>query len=439
MDRIGVVGASYRSTQLDNLAAAALPGDFPKESLAELARYAGFAELVYLGTCNRVEFYYRTDSHAHSKEMLFHLRRSLVDLTDGATQLPSDDELYLLRGQEAARHLFRVCASLDSMMIGEAQIAGQAKEAHETAHRLGLLGGFLDQCFHEAFHLAKRIKNETELSRRPVSLVTLVERTLNDHLIASSAPVLVLGAGTMAAQALRLIRAADRERRVVVANRTLARAERLVNGDTAAGVLSLDSIRVDPPRVGTVVAAVSTDHPVLDRDHVAAIRAHLPADEKLLLVDLGLPPNIDPAADGLGGVELHGIEAMRGEAERNRHLRMEETDRCEALVDHQLTILRRRFLDRELSPVARALHDSFREVAERSLRHALGKDLSHLDEAERDALERLTGDMVKRLVQVPLRGLKAAAWAHTSAVVDGFLDGLDAPGGPGDSGKRSGS
>lgn len=429
MDRIGVVGASYRTTPLDGLAQAALPGDFPPENLVELARYAGLAELVYLGTCNRVEFYYRSDGHAHSKELLFHLRRSLVDLTDGVTRLPPDDELYLLRGQEAARHLFRVCASLDSMMVGEAQIAGQAKEAHETAHRTGLLGGFLDQCFHEAFHLAKRIKNETELSRRPVSLVTLVERTLNDHLIASSAPVLVLGAGTMAAQALRLVRSADRHRRVVVANRTVSRAERLVNGDPAAGALSLDSIRVEPPRVGTVVAAVSTDAPVLVREQVSAIRAHLPADEKLLLVDLGLPPNIDPAAAELGGVELHGIEEMREEADRNRQLRMEETIRCEALVDHQLTILRRRFLDRELSPVARALHRSFREVASRSLRHALGKDLAHLGDDEREALDRLTDDMVKRLVQVPLRGLKAAAWAHTSAVVDGFLDGLGADGG----------
>jgi len=424
VDRIGVVGASYRTTQLESLGQAGLPSDFPEESLVELARLVGVAELVYLKTCNRVEFYFRTDGHAHSKNLLFHLRRSLTDLTDGTTELPPDDELFFLRGQEAARHLFRVCAALDSMMVGEAQIAGQAKEAHETAHRLGLLGGFLDQCFHEAFHLAKRIKNETELSRRPVSLVTLVERTLNDHLAASSAPVLLIGAGAMAAQSLRLVRSADPERRVVVANRSPERALALVQGDPAAGTLSLDAVQLDPPRVGTVIAAVTVDEPVLTREAVSAIRTHLPIDERLLVVDLGLPPNVDPSAATEAGVVLHGIEAMREEAERNRRLRLEETDRCEALVDHQLTILRRRFLDRELSPVARSLHSAFREVAERTVRHALGKDLSQLDEDERRALERLTEDMVKRLVQVPLRGLKAAAWAHTSAVVDGFLEGL---------------
>ena len=100
-------------------------------------------------------------------------------------------------------------------------------------------------------------------------------------------------------------------------------------------------------------------------------------------------------------------------------------DRCEALVEHQLTILRRRVLDRELSPAARSLHRSFREMADRALQHTLNKDLSHLGEEDRKALERLTSGLVKRLVQVPLRGLKGAAWNHSAAVIDGFIRGLD--------------
>ena len=182
MDRIGVVGTSYRTTDVNTLSTAALPAGFPDESLVELARLSGFSEMVYLGTCNRVEFYFRGETRIHTNSLLFHLRRSLADLTGGACQLPDDDHLYVQFGREAVRHLFRVTAALDSMMVGEAQIAGQAKEAHERAHGAMLLGGILDQTFHEAFHLAKRIRTETELARRPVSLVTLVERLLHDHL-----------------------------------------------------------------------------------------------------------------------------------------------------------------------------------------------------------------------------------------------------------------
>ncbi len=425
LDRIGVIGTSYRTTKVENLAAATLPSDFGTEAMVELAQLAGFSELVYLATCNRVEFYFRIESHSDTPSLLFHLRRTLADLTEGVVQLPTAEELYIHRGEDAVRHLFRVTAALDSMMVGEAQIAGQVKEAHERAHKMDLLGGILDQSFHESFNLAKRVRSETELARRPVSLVTLVERTLQEHLAATSAPALILGAGEMAAQTLRLIRGADRERRVVVANRTPGRADELVAPDPAAFALPMDSTLSEPPRVGLVVAATSSPEVVLTRDHLSAIRQHLPQDEPVLVVDLAMPPNVDPTAATLPGVTLVGIEAMRAEAERNRQLRMQEMDRCESLVDHQLLILRRRLLDRALSPVARTLHTSFQDVAERALEYALAKDLAHLTDDDRAALERMADALVKRLVQVPLRGLKGTAWEHSIEVLESFVKGVE--------------
>ena len=425
MDYIGIVGASYRTTSLEELAGAVLPADFHDESLLELARLSGFSELVYLGTCNRVEFYFRGETRIHTNPLLFHLRRSLADLTGGACQLPADEQLYVHFGRSAVRHLFQVTSALDSMMVGEAQITGQAKEAHERAHAIGLLGGILDLTFHEAFHLAKRIRSETELTRRPVSLVTLVERNLHDHLAASSTPALILGAGEMARQTLRLIRTGDPQRPVLIANRTRGRADEIAAADAHTEGLSLDAVRSEPPAVGLVVSATSARRPILGRDTLAEIRGSLPATEPMLVVDLAMPANVDPAADDLDGVSVHRIEDMRAEAERNRQLRLAEIDRCETLVDHQLEVLRRRLIDRELSPVARGLQSSFREVAERTLRHALTKDLSHLDEADRAAVEKLANSMVKRMVQVPLRGLRKAAWNHSSAVIGNFLLGLE--------------
>jgi len=424
LDRIGIVGTSYRTTHIDELAAAALPADFEHGQLVELARLAGFSELVYLGTCNRVEFYFRGETRIHTNPLLFHLRRSLADLTDGSTQLPEDDRLYVHFGPAAVRHLFRVTSALDSMMVGEAQIAGQAKEAHERAHNINLLGGILDQTFHEAFHLAKRIRTETELTRRPVSLVTLVERRLHDHLEKSSAPVLILGAGEMASQALRLIRNTDSGRRVLIANRTPERARELADGDPNTEALFMDATLANPPGVGLVVAATSSDEIMLTRAQVKSLRSQLDDGEPLLLVDLAMPPNLDPASRTIAGVELHGIEEMREEAETNRQLRLAEMDRCERMVDHQIETLRRHLLDRALSPAAQSLHQSFQEVADRAVRHSLGKDLAHLEAKDRKAVERLARGLVRRLVQVPVRGLKGAAWHHSSAVIDGFIKGL---------------
>ncbi len=426
MDRIGIVGTSYRTTTVEALGRAALPTELASDGLVEFARLAGFSELVYLGTCNRVEFYFRGETRIHTSELLFHLRRSLADLTEGACQLPEDDQLYTLFGRPAVRHLFRVVSSLDSMMVGEAQIAGQTKEAHERAHELGLLTGILDQTFHEAFHLAKRIRTETELTRRPVSLVTLVERTLHERLAVGTAPVLILGAGEMARQTLRLIRAGDAERTVIVANRTGERARRLVESDPAAVAMPLDDVLARPPEVGIVVAATSAPEIVLGCDQIAALRAQLPPELPLVLIDLAMPANIDPACSaGSDGIQLHGIEQMRAAAEANRQRRLAEIDRCEKLVEHQLTMLRRRMLDREISPAAKSLQQSFREVADRALEHSLSHELAHLSDSDREALARMTAGMVKRLVQVPLRGLKGAAWHHSAAVIDGFISGLD--------------
>ena len=436
MDYIGVVGASYRTVHVDQLSAASLPAEFPREKLVELARLAGFSELVYLGTCNRVEFYFRGETRIHTNPLLFHLRRSLADLTNGACQLPDDDRLYVHFGRSAVRHLFRVTSALDSMMVGEAQINGQAKEAHEIAHQSGLLGGILDQTFHEAFHLAKRVRTETELTRGPVSLVTLVERSLSEHLQTSQSPVLILGAGEMARQSLKLVRTAESDRSVIVANRTPERAEEMAAGDPNTTTMPMADAIAEPPVVGTVVAVTSSREALLARDNVVNLRDRLPDSEELLIIDLAMPPNVAPEVRDLAGVNLHGIEEMREEAEVNRKRRLQEMDRCEKLVDHQLDILRRHLLDRALSPAARSLKQSFQEMADRAVKHSLQKDLAHLEEADREAVERMAGSLVKRLVQVPLKGLKGAAWHHSSAVIDGFLKGLDGDNGPGEGPKE---
>jgi glutamyl-tRNA reductase len=311
------------------------------------------------------------------------------------------------------------------MMVGEAQITGQAKEAHEIAHNSGLLGGILDQTFHESFHLAKRIRTETELTRRPVSLVTLVERKLNEHLDDSSSPVLILGAGEMARQALKLVRTNDDSRPVIIANRTPARAREMAENDANISTMPLDEAISSPPPVGTIMAVTSSHEKLFSRDSVKSVRDRLGENEELLIVDLAMPPNVAPESGSLARVVLHGIEEMREEAEINRQRRLEEMDRCEKLVEHQLSILRRHLLDRALSPAARSIQQSFAEMADRAIRHSFGKDLAHLDENDREAVQRLTQGLVKRLVQVPLKGLKGAAVNHSSAVIDGFLEGLE--------------
>jgi glutamyl-tRNA reductase len=187
-----------------------------------------------------------------------------------------------------------------------------------------------------------------------------------------------------------------------------------------------------PPTVGTIIAVTAAENALLKRNQVAGVRDRVPEDEHLLVIDLAMPQNVEPTVDALARVTLHGIDEMREEAEINRQRRLEEMDRCEKLVDHQLEILRRHLFDRALSPAAQSLNQSFQEMADKAVQHAFGKDLAHLEENDREAVENLTRGLARRLVQVPLKGLKGAAWNHSSAVIDGFLNGLDGENGNGE-------
>ncbi len=306
-------------------------------------------------------------------------------------------------------------------MVGEAQIAGQVKEAHETAHEAGLLGGILDQTFHDAFHLAKKVRSDTSVARHPVSLVSLVSRRLEQHLESNGGPVLILGAGGMAQQAFGLVREVDRERLVTIANRNTARARDLVADDPHASASSLSRTIAVPPAACLVIAATSSEELVLDLEAVHRLRRQLEATETLMLIDLALPPNIDGKARDLHRVDLHGIEEMREESEHNRQLRAAEIDSCEQLVDHQLLVLRNHLLNRELSPAAQTLKESFLELADKALDRSFARELAHLEEKDREAVERFVKRLSNKLVQVPVQGLKGAAWNHSSAILDNFV------------------
>ena len=198
------------------------------------------------------------------------------------------------------------------MMVGEAQIAGQVKQAHETAHEAGLLGGILDQTFHDAFHLAKRVRSDTSVARHPVSLVSLVSRRLEQHLESNDGPVLILGSGAWRNRPSACL--GDRSgRKVTIANRNTARAREVVANDAGADAASLSRTIAGPPPACLVIAATSSEELVLDLEAVHRLRRQLAGGDTLMLIDLAFPPNIDSKARDLSRVELHGIEEMREE------------------------------------------------------------------------------------------------------------------------------
>lgn len=422
--RLLAVGLNYRTAPVSVREQAA-------RNLARLeAQVAGWRarleslEAVTVSTCNRLELYMALPvADAEVAE-------GAVDEVAEALGFDAEQarSLYLFEGEDAARHLFRVTASLDSQVLGEDQIQGQVKESYQKAVDAAETGPVLNHLFHQALRTGKRVRTETGISRNPVSVATagvaLARRVFGDL---GGCRVLVIGAGEMARLALGHL--ADRGvRDLRVVNRTLSRAVALTEefGGTA---LPLHEAAAALGQVDLVVAATGAPHPMLSReDVVGAVRGRV---DPLLLVDLSLPRNLDPALDELDGVLLYDLDALEQVTEESRSERRKAAEEGEDLARHAAREFAAWMAARKAVPVIRELLRLSEEVATGELEKAL-KGHGDLDPAVRAACEQAVVQAVKKILHRPLvslRGFKDDEEdRRTLEVVRGLFDLKEASG-----------
>jgi glutamyl-tRNA reductase len=304
-----------------------------QSELVDLARYLKWFghldEIVLLSTCNRVEIYGTT------RQATGHIKSLLQLLCAEPREL--DDYIYVHEDADAVRHLLRVAPGLDSLVLGETEITGQIKNAYEIARNAGLTGRVLNRLFQRAFQATKEIRSRTGIGRGAVSFmraaVVLVEKTLGDL---SRQSIMVIGAGQMAECCVRsLVKKGARS--ILIANRSFDRAIDLAI-QCGGQAVCLGDCLFEMPDVDVVIAATSSPDSLLtrdDADNLMRSRHHRP----LLLIDLSVPRNIDPAVRGLEHVALYNIddlEAAAREAVRNRE---GELAACHRIIDTHVAAL----------------------------------------------------------------------------------------------------
>jgi len=401
MERIGVLGLSLHRSSVAELERA-------KQALERLddtpllgcADALGASEAVLVSTCNRCElFFVRESGRAPSLDDLA--------LFSAAAGLAPDDilraQLFLHAGRAAARHLFRVAASLDSLVLGEDQILAQVRHAAEEARARGLAGRLLGPLFEEALHFGKKARTTTDLGRHPVSVVSLAVEFLGTRLAGLPAPrVAVIGAGATGAHAARALEAAGLAP-CFVANRTRARAETLAQSFGArAGTLA--ELLAEPLGLDALVSATSAPTPILSVAELEALCARAPHG-RLVSVDLAVPRDLptcsDPRHEGLD------LEALRARADENRTRRAEAAREVEDLLEPELArVFRERLTGAFTGPYA-SLVAEVREAFELELDALARGPLAHLVPADRLRVERWARSAFGRLAHRPFRALKA--------------------------------
>jgi len=355
-------------------------------------------QAALLSTCNRMELY-----AVSSGKVTLHGLRRFFGSWGGISPADLSPYVYAYAGPEAVRHLFRVAAGLDSMVVGESQILGQVADASRMAEAAGSKGKELDQLFTDAIRVGRRVRAKTAIARHGASIpgvaVGLAKQVLGSL---KGRRVLIVGAGKagmLSARALLGSGAAE----AFVSNRTDQRSRELA-ADIGGTVIPFSSLGNVLTQVDVVVSGTGATEPVISFEHIARAMERR-ANAPLLLVDIAVPRDIEPAVAGIPGVHLYNIDRLKYLAQSNLHQRRFEVVRVEEIVEEAVGQLVSWWRSLPILPTIKEIQRSAEEVREKELARAL-RDLSHLGAEDRQTVEMMSRAIVKKLLHHPFRSMK---------------------------------
>ena len=430
MSDIFALGISHKTAPLELRERLALTEGRAAGVLSDLRSSEQVSEAAAISTCNRTELYLVVSDPVEAETV------ALGALSRQAGIRPTElvESLYSHRGIEAARHLFRVAAGLDSMIVGEAEIQGQVKRAYELALVEGATGAILNRLFRGALAAGKRVRTETGIGEGGISVpsaaVELATRTLGGL---SERRVLLIGAGETAELTARAL-AAKGVDAVFVANRHYDRAIGLAQRFGGSAV-RFEELPPQLERADIVVSSTNSPHHIVEREElelVATARGNRP----LLLIDLAVPRDIDPACREVAGVVVRDVDDVQNIADRNASVREVESRRAELLVAAELARFETWLGSLEVLPTVAALRGRADEIVRRVLAENEGR-FSDLSTEERTRVEAMARAIASRILHEPTLRLKRAAedadaYQQVAALRDLFgLDSTTEPEGAG--------
>ena len=419
-----VLGLSHRTAPLAVRERLAVSPEQVAAAIRQLGSLPTVREVAVLSTCNRVEVYAVSPD---PDTAIASLQRDLASRA-GTTEDELRPHLYVRVDVEAVHHLFRVASSLDSLMIGEPQILGQVKQAHDAALAARGVGPVLGACFSGAFRIARRIRRETEIARNSVSISSVAieyARRIFDGF--EGRTVLLIGAGKMADLAGRAL--GGQGARLVVTNRTPARADELAArvGGTTVAFEALEAALHD---ADIVISSTGARDPILTRGLLARVGKRR-RGRQLLLVDIAVPRDVEAGCEDIDGVFVVNIDDLQKLAGEHREERRGEAERAEVMVEQDVTRFLEAYRGRRVGPVITALRNQVLGLAHGEVERGL-RDLSHLGERDRQIIFGIGEAIAKKVLHGPQVALKkgGADAVEGAALIAAVQRLFDLPSGP---------
>ncbi len=409
-----LVGLNHKTAPIEIRECLAFSPEKLEEASRQVHRLHLLKETMILSTCNRVEILALAQDPAPA---VWELKRFLSAFHQYPLE-KFEQSLYSPVGEEAVKHIFRVASSLDSMVVGETQILGQLKDAYETATGNKTAGPILHRLLPLAFHVAKRVRTETKIGNRAVSVSSVaveLARKIFETLEGKTA--LLIGAGEMIELATQHL-VGDGVGKVLVTNRTQERAVALAlkfGGEAVPfGQREKGLVRAD-----IVISATNSPDFVLGYDQMARVMKER-KQTPLFLIDIADPRDVEPRVNDLENVYLYNIDHLQKVADENIRDREKEARKAEGIVEGEVAEFVRWYRSLALTPTIVTLRQKFEEIRKKELEKTLAH-LPNLSEKERKFVEGLTAAIVNKILHSPLSQLKSVT---DSARTDSYLDAL---------------
>jgi glutamyl-tRNA reductase len=398
---IFIVGLNHRSAPIEVRESVAFEKSEITQALGRLRSISAVRESVILTTCNRVEV---VAAGPETDRVMEAVTRLLDQQRSSSNNGSLSDHLYTYRGADAVRHLFRVAASLDSMVVGEPQILGQLKEHYNMAQKAGTVGAVLHRLFHRSFFVAKRVRSETGIASRVVSVssvaVELAGRIFDRF---EEKTVMLIGAGKMGDLMARHLQRCG-VKNIMVTNRTFERAVEL------AEKIRGNPIRYDDfPRylqlADLVIGCAGAPEVLVDAGMVEKVLRER-KQAAMFFIDIGDRRNFDPGINEIDNAYIYNIDDLKSVAEENLNERSSEAEKAESIVQEEVGSFLDWVSSLEQVPTITALIEKLELIRQKEITKSLSGGLKDLSERQKQAMEDMTAAMMKKILHAPIMHLK---------------------------------
>ena len=407
MNKLQIIALTHRNFNFDEIGKFHLDDSVRMDRLEKLKSKLNINELMYLSTCNRVEFIINSVSEVNQN----FLELLLSEFISQESLVPTTKRIEIFSEKEAVHHLFSLASSIDSLVVGEREIITQVRKAFEECRESNLCGDFIRVLIQKTIFTAKKVYTESEIATRPVSIVSLAYLELKKYISKQPKTFLIIGAGKTISSMLKFINKND-QHEFLIFNRSTEKAEQLVSQlNLKATVFPLDELGTTNHKFDCIVSCTGSQDVILTKEKFLKIN---PERNKKLIVDLAVPNDCDQKISKELNTKIINVDQLKIRAEENLKARSKEINSCLAIIDKQIIQYylaeKERTLERALSSVP----ESIKGIRKKAFKEVFVKELETLDPQAINIVNSLVDYMEKKYISVPMKMAKDIFLKETS-------------------------